>query len=85
MAEVLKTDEVRFEHREVEGTLVGFRTPDFMKGINVAGYHFHFIDKQRRFGGHVLGLLTDSGQVSISYSSMLEVSLPDIPSKNLIP
>jgi acetolactate decarboxylase len=43
-----------FDFTELEGTLVGFRFPDLGLGVGVAGYHFHFISKDRRRGGHVL-------------------------------
>lgn len=36
------------------GTLVGFRFPRFMNGVNVPGYHFHYIDRDGQKGGHVL-------------------------------
>lgn len=45
-----------FEFENVSGTLVGFRTPDYAKGINVPGYHLHFITENRSAGGHVLSL-----------------------------
>lgn len=37
-----------------EGTLVGYYSPSFVKGVNVPGYHWHFITKDRTGGGHVL-------------------------------
>jgi acetolactate decarboxylase len=43
-----------FELRNVRGTLVGFRLPQFLKDVNVAGYHFHFITSDRKAGGHLL-------------------------------
>lgn len=39
--------QVIFEFENVSGTLVGFRTPDYAKGINVPGYHLHFITENR--------------------------------------
>jgi len=36
------------------GTIVGFYTPVFFKGVNVAGYHLHFLSDDRRTGGHIL-------------------------------
>lgn len=38
------------------GTVIGFYTPVFFKGINVAGYHLHFISDDRKTGGHILDL-----------------------------
>ena len=43
-----------FELAEVEGTMLGFRFPSYVEGIEVTGYHLHFIDAARERGGHVL-------------------------------
>ena len=43
------------------GTLVGFYIPDYMKDINVAKYHFHFLTDNKEFGGHVLGFDMTNG------------------------
>ena len=48
-------DQHVFELTDIEGTMVGFRFPTFIEGIEVAGYHLHFVDTARRRGGHVLG------------------------------
>src|ERR1700729_593256 len=52
LAEVVADQHV-FELTDVEGTMVGFRAS--VEGIEVAGYHLHFVDAERRRGGHVLG------------------------------
>lgn len=36
------------------GTVIGFYTPVFLKNVNVAGYHLHFISDDRKTGGHIL-------------------------------
>lgn len=43
-----------FELQNMQGTLVGFRLPQYLKDVNVAGYHFHFITSDRKSGGHLL-------------------------------
>lgn len=53
MAEVVKSQTV-FDLTNVRGTLVGLRCPTFIKGVNVAGYHMHFIADDLSCGGHVL-------------------------------
>jgi acetolactate decarboxylase len=53
LAEVVADPHV-FELAGVEGSMVGFRFPTYIEGIEVAGYHLHFVDKARRRGGHVL-------------------------------
>jgi acetolactate decarboxylase len=45
-----------FELKDQEGTLVGFRCPPYASGINVTGYHFHFLSKDKKIGGHVMDL-----------------------------
>lgn len=64
LAEVIKTDQVTFTHGAVAGTLVGFRFPASATGANVPGWHFHFVDTDRRLGGHVLELVTGDGAVA---------------------
>lgn len=53
LAAVTPTQPV-FELGKVRGTLVGFRAPPFVKGVNVPGYHLHFLAEGRSAGGHVL-------------------------------
>ena len=43
-----------FELTDVDGTMLGFRFPDYAEGIEVSGYHLHFITADRSRGGHVL-------------------------------
>ena len=44
---------VSFKYQNVKGWLIGFKSPEISKGINIPGYHFHFIDDSYSFGGHV--------------------------------
>lgn len=53
LVEVVK-HQPTFEFRDVRGTIVGFRLPQFLNGVNVAGYHFHFLTADRSAGGHLL-------------------------------
>jgi acetolactate decarboxylase len=43
-----------FKLNDVEGSLVGIRCPAYFKGLNLAGFHWHFLSKDRKAGGHVL-------------------------------
>lgn len=60
LAEVTPT-QPEFALSEVRGVLAGFRLPPFVKGINVPGYHLHFLDQRRELGGHVLALEVKAG------------------------
>ncbi|MGB1272358.1 MAG: acetolactate decarboxylase [Endozoicomonas sp.] len=77
LAEITQTEMATYEHKSVVGSLVGFRTPDYMNSLNVAGYHFHFIDQERKFGGHVLSLTTAEGDIAIDNIRDLELTLPN--------
>ena len=75
LVEVVKNQPV-FELRDVQGNLVGFRFPDYAQGLNVAGYHFHFITADRSAGGHVLECRLTEGELHIDREADLRVELP---------
>lgn len=66
-------DQVIFDSEDVAGTLVGFRLPDYMAGINAIGYHFHFISDDGLSGGHVLDCQTSNVKVEIDTIDRLQV------------
>jgi acetolactate decarboxylase len=65
-----------FELTEVEGTMLGFRFPAYVEGIEVAGYHLHFASVDRARGGHVLDSRSGELLVRIDPSDDLHVELP---------
>ena len=75
LIEVVK-DQPTFELRDVSGSLVGFRFPDYAQGLNVSGYHFHFITADRSAGGHVLGCRLAHGKLYIDHEGDLRLELP---------
>lgn len=60
----------------VEGTLVGFRSPPYAQGIGVAGFHLHFLRKDRQAGGHALDYRLGYGKVQVCTVHDLRVELP---------
>ncbi len=68
-----------FEHRQVQGTFVGYRLPAYLQGINVPGYHFHFLTADHQAGGHVLDFTTDSVTVAVDELPSFSVELPTHP------
>ncbi|MFD9293291.1 acetolactate decarboxylase [Streptomyces sp. NPDC060030] len=62
----------------LQGTLAGFRTPEYLQGISVAGYHLHFIDELHTRGGHCLDFRILSGTVSICEHTALRIRLPAV-------
>ncbi|AKB33785.1 Alpha-acetolactate decarboxylase [Methanosarcina siciliae HI350] len=75
LADAVSTQSV-FEFENISGTLVGFRTPEYVKGVNVPGYHLHFITEDRRAGGHVLDLEMENGDASLDITSAFFMELP---------
>jgi acetolactate decarboxylase len=77
-----------FSFHQRRGTLVGFRSPDYMQGIGVAGYHEHFVTDDRSGGGHVLDYQLDHGRLQFGVITRLNLQLPhdaDFLRANLCP
>ena len=75
LVEVVR-DQPTFELRDVRGSIVGFRFPSYAQGLNVAGYHFHFITEDRSAGGHVLEFRMERGELSVDREADLRLELP---------
>jgi acetolactate decarboxylase len=75
MAEVIGEQHV-FELHEAAGTVLGFRFPDYAEGLEVSGYHLHYISADRAHGGHVLECRPRAATVQLDPSSDLHVELP---------
>jgi acetolactate decarboxylase len=75
LAEVAKGQPV-FHLENVDGTLAGFRFPDFARGLNVPGFHLHFLTEDRKAGGHVLNLTLVRGELAIDASARFHLELP---------
>lgn len=69
-------DQCVFELADVEGTMLGFRFPAYAEGIEVAGYHLHFLSADRRRGGHVLDSRSSGLRAWLDPSNDLHVELP---------
>ena len=75
MTEVVESQRV-FDFTDVEGTMVGFRFPDYAASLNVPGYHLHFITADRARGGHVLACDVGSATVEIDDETEIRLELP---------
>ena len=76
LAEVAKKQAV-FEMENVAGTVLGFRSPPFVKGVGVPGYHLHFISQDRSRGGHILAFEVVTGTAQVDVLNRFEMELPD--------
>lgn len=75
LAEVVKTQSI-FNFENIRGTIVGFRCPTYVKGVNVPGYHLHFISSDHSSGGHVLDFTIKEATVEIDYMDRFYLILP---------
>lgn len=62
--------------RNIQGTLVGFYTPEYLGILGVPGYHLHFIDKDRRHGGHVQDFLLTEATLAVQLMQHITVFSP---------
>ena len=62
---------------QVVGSIIGFRFPTTLQGLEVPGIHLHFISEDRTVGGHVTDLLLRSGELQVQQLSELHVEVPE--------
>jgi acetolactate decarboxylase len=76
LVEVAKKQSV-FEFTKVKGVIVAFRYPQYLAGINLAGYHCHFISADRQHGGHLLACRVERATVAVDVITNLYLRLPE--------
>lgn len=65
-----------FDHTDMQGDMIGFRTPKFMEGPHIAGYHFHFLSADKVFGGHVVDLIAEDITVEVDLLNSYSMEMP---------
>ena len=75
LVEVTRGEPV-LELSDVTGVVAGFRTPLYQQGIGVPGGHVHFIDDDRRRGGHVIDFEVAAGTLELCLGTDLHLALP---------
>lgn len=65
-----------FEFHNVSGTIIGFYTPKYGQGVNVPGYHLHFISQDRKAGGHVLDMAVNGTDFKMDITPAFFMELP---------
>lgn len=75
LAEVAAQQSV-FGFEDISGTILGFRCPSYVSGINVPGYHLHFISDDRTKGGHVLDFVAEQTTAAIDSTDAFSMMLP---------
>lgn len=65
-----------FELKNVQGTLVGFWCPAVSQGVNVPGFHLHFLSEDKTSGGHVLDFSITDGLAQLDATPCFFMALP---------
>jgi len=69
-----------YEYEDISGTLVALYCPDYVSGINLHGWHIHFISSDGSKGGHVLDAAFKSADAKIDVTNAYKIVLPDTQS-----
>ena len=79
LKEALSETQRDFYFNDINGTLVCVYYPDYMDGINAAGWHLHFISEDRKAGGHVFDISMEKGTAYFDKITNIEIVLPSEP------
>jgi acetolactate decarboxylase len=76
LAEAAKNQSV-YTYTDTTGTLVGVYMPLFFDGLNVPGYHLHFLSDDHQTGGHILDFVVPANtKVEYDITPKFEMLLP---------
>jgi acetolactate decarboxylase len=81
LADVAKHQAI-WTHQSLKGTLVGIRSPKWVHGLSVPGYHWHFLSSDHNFGGHVLDCKIRDGTIAYDQCSSWLIKLNDSNGSN---
>lgn len=76
LKELLGEKQHSFRFEKVKGSLICLYFPDYMDGINLPGWHLHFLSEDRRNGGHVFDVQIRECHVRMDKVARIEIQLP---------
>ena len=76
LKEVLGRTQKAFIFENIRGTLVGVYFPDYMDGINMPGWHLHFLSEDKSKGGHVFDVSLKEGTAKVDKITSILIDLP---------
>lgn len=76
LVEVVK-NQPEFEFENITGTIVGYYLPAYLNGVNMPGYHFHFLSDDKTSGGHLLELTIKEVTLALDNTYGINLSLPE--------
>ncbi|MBR4501678.1 MAG: acetolactate decarboxylase [Clostridia bacterium] len=79
LAGVLAAGQKEYVLENARGAMVGLFCPDYMRGLNSPGWHFHFITDARTAGGHVLQVRIGEAEAVLDMTNGFAMLLPEDP------
>lgn len=76
LKEILGKTQEAFVFENIRGSLVGVYFPDYMDGINMPGWHLHFLSEDRLKGGHVFDVSLLKGKAKVDKITNIYINLP---------
>ena len=76
LKEVLGQTQKAFLFENIRGSLVGVYFPDYMDGINLPGWHLHFLAEDRSKGGHVFDVSILDGNAKVDRITSISIDFP---------
>ena len=68
-----------FHFANTYGTVIAVWCPRYVNGINLPGWHFHYLSGDKTQGGHILGLSADHLAVKVNQIERFDLTLPRNP------
>ena len=68
-----------FHYANTRGSVIAVFCPAYVNGINLPGWHFHYLSGDKTQGGHILGLSADKLSVKINKIERFDLTLPQNP------
>ncbi len=79
LKDALSVTQKAFVFENIKGSLVCVYYPDYMDGINAAGWHLHFLSEDRKHGGHVFDMCLTKASAAFCRITGVEIKIPDSP------
>ena len=78
LSEVAKNQR-EFHFANTYGTVIAVWCPRYVNGINLPGWHFHYLSGDKTQGGHILGLSANHLTLKINQIERFDLTLPRNP------
>ena len=78
LSEVAKNQR-EFHFANTYGTVIAVWCPRYVNGINLPGWHFHYLSGDKTQGGHIWGLSADHLTLKINQIERFDLTLPRNP------